>query len=299
MPMPTAGMGTAPPVGTMNISSCPMPPADASADAISALNAVNTLRLATGAGCMQLMAALDSSAQNHCKYNETNRSNAMCMPDGHDEVMSCTGFTGADVSAREKAAGYPVDQGVTEVLTTGGNPMEAVVSWVETLWHRIPVLDPWTSEMGWGSASGCDIIDFGRGKALAATSLVTVYPYDGQTAVPLSFDGRYESPMPPAPSTGWPSSAMINVYAQGIKVTEHTLTKDGDPTPLDHTWIDKDSSTIDAGYRGYLFSTSFIYGNKPFLANTKYRVKVVGTHTGGALNLEWSFTTGAAKAFGP
>jgi hypothetical protein len=175
--------------------------------------------------------------------------------------------------------------------------MQAVVGWVETLWHRIPVLDPWTSEMGWGSASGCDIIDFGKGTALAATSVVTVYPYDGQTAVPLSFSGR-ESPMPPAPSTGWPSSAMINVYAQSIKVTEHTLSKDGDPTPLPHTWIDKNSSTVDAGYRGYLLSTAFLYGDKPFIANTKYHVKVVGTHTGGAVNLDWSFTTGTAKPFG-
>jgi hypothetical protein len=41
--------------------------------------------------------------------------------------MSCLGFTGADVAAREKAAGYAVMQGATEVLVGGGTPMQAVV----------------------------------------------------------------------------------------------------------------------------------------------------------------------------
>jgi len=36
---------------------------------------------------------------------------------------------------------------------------------------------------------------------------------------------------------------------------------------------------------------------KPFTPNTKYRVKVTGTRTGGALNLEWTFTTGATNRF--
>jgi hypothetical protein len=40
-----------------------------------------------------------------------------------------------------------------------------------------------------------------------------------------------------------------------------------------------------------------MYANKPFTANTKYRVKLVGTITGGTLMREWTFTTGAASRF--
>jgi hypothetical protein len=217
----------------------------------------------------------------------------MCQPVGHDEVMGCMGFTGADVLAREKAAGYPGGIGVTEVLTQGGTPDQAVMGWINTLWHRIPMLDPWTTDMGWGAAKGCAIIDFGRGNMPAASDLVTVYPYDGQTDYITSFNGL-ESPQPPKPSTGWPSSSFISVYAQNIKVTEHTLTKEGDLTPLDHIWIDKNSMEVMAGYRGYLNVVAFMYGAKPFDPMTKYHVKVAGMHTGGNFNVEWSFMTGAA-----
>jgi uncharacterized protein YkwD len=293
----SGGMGApAQPVAGAKATMCSTAPADAPAEAVAAYNATNMWRLAVGSGCMTLVPALDKSAQSHCDYNASNMSDAMCVADAHGEVMSCMGFTGVDVQAREKAAGYNSAMGVTEVLTTGGTPEQAVKGWIDTLWHRIPMLDPWTSEMGWGNASGCDVIDFGRGSNVSPNSTVVVYPYDGQTGVPVSFDGRYESPMPPMPDSGWPSSAMINIYALAIKVTDHLLTKDGDPTPLDHKWIDETSTEIDAGYRGYLYNTAFLYGNKPFAANTKYRVKVSGTHSGGAIDLEWTFTTGARES---
>lgn len=288
------GMGMAPPVGTMDPSSCPAPPAGTSADAIAALNAVNKVRLKTGAGCMSQAPALSMSATSHCNYNATNASMSMCQPGGHSEVMSCMGFTGADVQARVKAAGYSGLAGVTEVLTQGGTPEQAVMGWVDTLWHRIPVLDPWTTDMGYGTATGCRVIDFGRGMTPAAKELVTVYPYDGQTDFPTSFNGL-ESPQPPMPSTGWPSGSFISVFAQNIQVTDHVLTLDSDPTPIEHIWIDKNSSTVMAGYRGYLSVVAFMYANKPLSPNTKYRAKVTGMHTGGTFNLEWTFTTGAGK----
>jgi hypothetical protein len=277
----------------MDPSMCPAPPAGAPADAIAAFNATNKMRLKTGAGCMNLVPALNMSATSHCAYNANNRSDTSCMAGGHNEVMSCMGFTGADVMARVKAAGYAGNAGITEVLTTGGTPEQAVMGWINTLWHRIPMLDPWTTDMGYGTAAGCDIIDFGRGTLGLPANVVTVYPYDGQTDFPTSFNGL-ESPQPPAPSTGWPSGSMISVYAQQIKVTDHVLTKDGDATPIENIWIDKNSPEVMAGYRGYLAITAFMYANKPLSPMTKYRVKVAGSHTGGDLNLEWTFTTGAA-----
>jgi uncharacterized protein YkwD len=288
----------APMAGTGDPAACPAAPAGSSNEAMQALMAVNAARVAAGSGCMNMIAALNMSALNHCKYNAANATNAMCVADAHGEQMSCMGFTGADVAAREKAAGYSAT-GATEVLTSYGNmPVQAVPSWINTVWHRIPMLDPWTTDMGYGGAAGCDVIDFGRGTTGAPTSTVVVYPYNGQTGVPPSFSGR-EGPMPPAPTTGFPSSYPINVYAQAISVTEHVLTKDGDSTPLDHVWMDGKSSNVDPGYRYYLLNTAFMYGNAPFAPNTKYRVKITGTHTGGALNLEWTFTTGVANPFGP
>ena len=276
---------------------CPDAPAGAPASAVQARTTLNQIRLAAGAGCMNLVAALDTSATAHCNYEAANGSNATCTSDPHGEVMSCTGYTGATAQAREIAAGYPAAMAYTEVLTTyGNNPVAAVPSWIDTVWHRIPLLDPWTTDMGYGGAARCDVIDIGRGTSSVPTDAVAVYPYDGQTNVPPTFSGL-EGPAPPAPSGGFPSSYPINIYAQRLSVTEHVLTKDGDTTPIDHLWLDAQSSLVSAGLKGYFTDTAFLYG-APFAPNTKYHVKIVGTHTGGALNKEWTFTTGATRPFG-
>jgi hypothetical protein len=288
-----SGSGANPPTTGM----CPAPPNGAPSNAVQAWTVLNQTRQAAGAGCMNLVTALDTSAQAHCNYEMANSGNTTCTSDPHGEVMSCTGFTGANVQAREFAAGYPQALAYTEVMTTfGNNPTAAVPSWIDTVFHRIPMLDPWNVDMGYGGATGCDVIDVGRGMSSMATNGVVVYPYDGQTNVPPAFSGS-EGPAPPAPPSGWPSSYPINIYAQGLSVTQHVLTKDGDSTPIDHLWLDVNSSQISAGLKGYFVDTAFLYG-APFALSTKYRVKIVGTHTGGALNVEWTFTTGAQRPFG-
>jgi hypothetical protein len=212
-------------------------------------------------------------------------------------VTGCTGFTGATAQAREIAAGYPNTLAYTEVANTyGNNPTLAVPSWIDTPFHRIPLLDPWTVDMGYGGAVGCDVIDIGRGKSTVPTNAIVVYPYDGQINVPPAWNGL-EAPAPPAPASGWPSSYPISVYSQGISVTEHVMTKDGDSTPLAHVWLDYQSSLVSSGLKGYFMNTALLYG-APFELSTKYRVKIAGTHTGGAFNMEWTFTTGAKRPFG-
>jgi hypothetical protein len=274
------------------MGTCPAAPSGTPANAVKAWQVLNQTRLAAGAGCMNVVTALVTSAQSYCTYEATNASNAMCVAQAHTEVMGCSGFTGANVQAREVAAGYPQNLAYTEVATTYGNdPTDAVPSWINTVFHRIPLLDPWTGDMGYGGATGCDAIDIGRGMSTVATNTVVVYPYDGQTNVPRSFSG-FEGPAPPAPSGGFPSAYPISIYAQGLSVTQHVVTKDGDSTPIDHLWLDQNSSQISAGLKGYFYDTAFMYG-APFAPNTKYRVQITGTHTGGTLDEQWSFTTGA------
>lgn len=258
---------------------------------------LNQTRLAMGSGCMNLVSALDKSAQAHCNYLAANAGNSTCTSDPHGEVTSCMGYTGADVQSREVAAGYPQQLAYTEVETTfGNNPMAALPNWIDTVFHRIPLLDPWTTDMGYGGATGCDVIDIGRGTSTIAATTIATYPYDGQTNVPPAWNGL-EGPAPPAPTGGFPSSYPIIIYAQGISVTQHVLTKDGDSTPIDHLWLDMNSSQIMAGLKGYFLDNGILYG-APFAVSTKYHVKIVGTFKGGTLDKEWSFTTAATKPFG-
>lgn len=272
---------------------CPAAPSGAPANPVTAYTVLNQIRVPAGSGCMNLVADLDTSAQAYCSYEASNASNQSCVATAHTEVTGCTGFTGADVQTREVAAGYPQSLAYTEVATTfGNNPAAAVPSWINTVFHRIPLLDPWTVDMGYGGATGCDAIDIGRGMSSIPTSTIVVYPYDGQTNVPTSFSGR-EGPQPPAPSGGYPSSYPVNIYAQSLSVTQHVLTKSGDSTPIVHLWLDKNSSNLQSGLQGYFLDTAFLYG-APFATNTKYQVQIVGTYSGGTLNKTWTFTTGSS-----
>lgn len=292
---PGAGAPVPPPTGDPDLSRCAPPPAAASETAIEAWTLVNELRLAAGAGCMNMVPELNLSAQLHCDYRALNRGNDACGVSAHTEVDGCPGFTAESVEAREIKAGYPVELAYTEVaLSYGDNPERAIPGWLVTPYHRIPILDPWTTDMGWGGGPGCDLINFGRGRAFVPDDTIVVYPYDGQTDVPLTFNGR-EAPAPPEPPGGWPSSYPVSIYAKDLNVTEHVLTKDGGDTPLEHRWLDSRSREV--GFlRAYFNTTAILYG-APFEPNTTYRVRMAGTHAGGELNVEWTFTTGASRPF--
>jgi hypothetical protein len=266
---------------------CPAPPAGASADAVTALDAENTLRVAMGVPCASLVLTLCTSAQNHCTYYTTNQGSTTCAAaSAHSEVSGCPGFTGADPGTRIKAAGY-TGMGWSECMAFMGNPAGAVKMFVDSVYHRVPVLSPWYTDMGYGGGTGCDTIDFGPGAAAAPKTLTAVYPYDGQTGVPLSFNGAQEGPTPPAPSAGWPSGYPVTLYGQGITVTAHQIVVDGTTTALPHIWLDGDS-TLGS-------SAKVLYTESPLSANTTYRVTVDGSNASGSLHFDWVFTTGAGS----
>jgi len=291
-PMGTSGAtgaaGAAGSPGPGSPTECPAPPDGTAAAAVTALNTINQLRVAAGAGCATFSQAIADGATKHCEYYAANSSNQMCIADPHSEVMACTGFTGTSFAARAKAAGY-TGSPAFEVMAFVNNPQSAVSTWVNSVWHRIPILSPWVTELGYGAATRCDTIDFGRGKPLPDTTIV-VYPYDGQTGLPTAFDGSREGPTPPIPSTGkWPSGPPISLYAKKATFTDHVLTKDGDTTPISHVWL-APATAADA-FKGFLTDVVFMYPDSPLTAATKYRVHIKGSAVGGAIDREWTFTT--------
>jgi hypothetical protein len=287
--LPAAESGGVP----VNPAECPAAPPDAPAQASMALAVVNNYRVPAGAGCATMVSQINASAAAHCAYYDMYMMNDMCIANPHLEVMGCAGFSGATPGDRMKTAGYTMFGG-GEVMAFVNSPQGAVDTWMNSIWHRVPIIDPWTTHLGYGNSTNCDTIDFGRGTTPAPANTVVVYPYDGQTNVPTAFNGQYEGPMPPTPPSGWPSSGPISVSAQKIVVSEHVLMKDGDPTPIEHVWLDSVAEIVAADMRRQLTNVVFMYANLPFAANTKYRVKIAGSYTGGALSKEWTFTTGAA-----
>ncbi len=267
-------------------TACPAPPGGASANAVLAYNLTNNTRRAMGLQCQTMVTTINTAAQNHCNYYSANRGVPMCVANAHGEVMSCSMFTGASFSTRMTAAGYRGSPSF-EVMAFVNNGTAATQMWIDSIWHRTPVLSPWTLDMGYGSATGCDTIDYGvgAGSSVPATTIAT-YPYANQTGVPVSFSGN-EGPPPPPPPTGWPSGYPITIYFRGTIAT-HTLTVDGSATEIPHTWLAPGAPES----MGLLSREFVMYAHRPLTAATRYRVRATGTAMGGgATSIDFVFTT--------
>jgi hypothetical protein len=297
----TGGAGTGGAVGTGGTSACPAPPTGVSTDAANAYALENDTRAAMGIPCAAMVTLLNTSASSHCDYYTQNLSSGATFggtacatkATAHNEVQGCDLFTGATPGAREKAAGY-TSSSWSEDMAFSANGAQAVQAWIDSVWHRTPILSPWTRDFGYGAAKSgsvlCDTMDFGPGTSTAST-VVATYPYSGQTGAPTSFDGSHEGPAPPAPPSGWPSGYPIHVYAQKATVTTHEIRSGGcTGTALAHQWITPGGP----GDPGLLRNEQILYADAPLQAKTSYCVIVQGTQAttpAQPLDLSWTFTT--------
>jgi hypothetical protein len=262
-------------------AACPAPPG-ASVQAVAALTRQNTNRAGMGLACANMIPTINTSAQKHCDYYVADKGVTMCVANPHVEVSGCSLFVAANFDARMRAAGYTGSQR-SEVMAFFGDGARAMQIWIDSVYHRTPVLDPWLRDMGYGGGTGCDTVDLGVGTGLPPSSTIAVFPFANQTGVPTSFDGRQEGPMPPTPSSGWPSGYPIHIYVRQATITSHTLTKDSDTVAIPHVWITSADPLL-------LGDAYVMYANTPLAAATKYRVQVAGSN-GAAFNLNWTFTT--------
>jgi len=176
-----------------------------------------------------------------------------------------------------------------EIMTFIADPEAAVHGWAETLYHRIPIVDPNSFETGYGRATGndaaCDTMDFSGGGE-ADKDLDAIYPFDGQVGVGVSWDG-HENPQPPVPPTGYPSGPIITITAPtgvDLQVTSHQLLG-----PDDQEIEIMATGTMDSDM---LSRTTAIYAHDPLQNFTTYTVKMSGTRSGASWERSWSFTTG-------
>lgn len=265
---------------------CPPPPG-AAPQALAALMVTNERRAEMGLQCQTMITTINTAAENHCRYFEANQPNRRCIANPHGEVDGCDLFVANSFATRMRTAGY-TGSPAFEVMAFSNDGASATNQWIDSIWHRIPVLSPWVGDMGYGGATGCDTIDYGTGAGAGVPDTATAtYPYANQTEVPTRFLGN-EGPPPPPPPTGWPSGYPITIYMQGTFMT-HTLTVEGSQTNIDHVWL----TPGDPRSMGLLRNEAFIYSHEPLLSRTRYHVRVTGMLRGGTpKTFDFSFTTG-------
>jgi uncharacterized protein YkwD len=251
-------------------------------EAAKAYDRVNSYRRRLRLPCMSFVPEIAAAAAAHCEYYAANRG--PCTADPHGELDTCRGFRGARFNERMFHTGYDGEPAY-ETMAYTGNGARAVDLWVDSVWHRIPILSPWVKDLGYGGNRGCDTMNFGWAAGHSTAGPVT-YPYNGQTEVPLLFDGSVESPPLPRPPNGWPSGYPIIIYAEALEVETHLLLDDR-RKPVPHTWIAPDSPEG----RGILRREMVMYADTALEPSTAYVVRLEGRRGGWPVRIEWTFAT--------
>ncbi|MDF2627309.1 MAG: putative S-layer associated protein [Symbiobacteriaceae bacterium] len=153
---------------------------------LRALERVNAYRKAAGQSPLNYDNSLGAAAAGHARYLVQNPDQTAI--NAHGQTVGTPLFFGATPGARVNFFAY--GGGVQEIIAFAGRAEDAVDEWMATLYHRLPIIYPGNTEMGYGLAGqGTEIVNvLEAGPALAGGGAV-VWPYPGQEDVPTAWDG--------------------------------------------------------------------------------------------------------------
>lgn len=281
-----------PPQTSTCVTSTPGVPVATGDTAKDGFNWFNYRRAAIGLTMLSCNQMLMTAAAGHSNYLMLNNVVS------HDQVSGNPGFTGLHVSDRMAAAGYILNAPYAygEVISavsdrSGSTHAEELIA---AIYHRFIIFEPKFKEMGSGAATRSDgytyfTTDMAATNGLAAglgLGKIVVYPYDGQTSIPTSFDSDTESPdpVPNQNTVGYPVSVHADITAT-ITVTSFTIKP--------HSGLQMSTrvvSNTDEDPAGRLHAVAIV----PLAVlspGTTYDVSFSGTVDGTAVTKNWSFTT--------
>ena len=251
-----------------------------------ALATVNRYRRLAGLGPVTSSTVIHQSALAHAFYTFFNGALASIRDLGiHKEDASGQGYVGDNVLTRAQHFGYP-QRSMAEVITHRADPAAAVSDWIDSVYHRFPLLRADLLELGYGDAylgpMTVQVMDMSYRET--ASGLVILYPADNQVNVPAAFNGN-EIP-DPAPNAsypiGYPVSATFDRNAK-VTITGFHL-RDPSGTLLPGISLQPSNET----------ENSFAFlANTPLQAGTTYSAELTYTLNGVAGHKLWHFSTAA------
>ena len=257
-----------------------------------ALAVVNTTRRTAGLPPVQLDDRLGAAAAAHSFYWLFNQARPSQKGLGiHGETPGTPGFVGAGVYDRDNAFGWR-DGPVGEDITHRGTPEAAVSDWVDSVYHRFPILRPDLKVIGFGDAVMLSLpiedMEFGFSGPPATHATPVRYPADGQSGVPASFfDNELPDPVPAGASkvTGYPVTVTFD-RRSAVHMASFSLTGPGGAAvPLVAVQAPSDATE----------NSAFLLPGAPLTAGARYTAHIVATVDGSAYDSVWSFTAAAAK----
>ncbi len=256
---------------------------------------INYYRAMAGLADVTIEASLNAAANSHGLYVIDN------LNAGHFESNKRHRyFTGEMPWDRTRYFGY-MSPMVAENIHFLESHIGAVDDWMDSLYHRLPIINPMYAHVGYGFASKNDkrvnVLEIGAVRYSNLSKGTVMYPVDGQRGVPLTWSGReHPDPLRLYPEADGPGGYPITLLVTGDGIEKVQL---------------KNASIVGAG-TGELDFYSFdslrdseLLGSnaialipKDALApGTTYKVNMVfdviyGDGEKENIKKEWNFTTG-------
>ncbi len=255
-----------------------------------ALAAVNATRRAAGLPAVTLDERLMSAAVAHSFYWLFNQARPSQQGLGiHGETPGTPGFAGSGVYDRDNVFGW-ADGPVGEDITHVGTPEAAVGDWVDSVYHRFPILRPDLRVIGYADAAmlTLPIEDMEFGFSGSPGSAPVRYPADGAGGVPASFfDNELPDPVPAGAArvTGYPVT-MTFPRGATVRVSSFTLTGPGGAA-VSLVAVQAPSDQTE--------NSAFLLPASPLAAGARYTAHMVAVVDGAAYDSVWSFTAAAAS----
>ncbi|TMC45153.1 MAG: hypothetical protein E6J25_02935 [Chloroflexi bacterium] len=247
-----------------------------------ALDTVNRYRRLAGLAPVTGSAVIHRAALAHAFYTFFNGTLPSIRDLGiHKEESAGQGYTGDNVLTRAQHFGYP-QRSMAEVITHRSEPAGAVGDWIDSVYHRIPLLRADLVEVGYGDAYlgplTVQVMDMSYREV--ASGRIILYPAPNQTSVPVAFNGN-EIP-DPAPNASYPIGYPVTAtFDRNARVGAFHLR---DPSGADLPGISLQP--------GNETENSFAFlANVPLKPGTIYTADLTYTLNGKAGHLVWKFTT--------
>lgn len=252
---------------------------------IGGLARINEARAAIGVPALKRHAALDAAATAHANYYKANFGDPSLTGMGlHYEDATKPGFTGADFAARAKKAGY--SGSVNENIGLSGNLLVSIEWFLDTVNHRLPLIDPRYTDIGFGVINDgkvkIEVIDLGTIVYRSTIDPVwEPWPPPDSTGINPRFDGEGNLTLAGVTyPSGYPITLKYN-GASKVAFTAARLTAGGAAVP----------SIAQVGSGFMTRNTYIIVGARPLQPGTTFVIAIDGTLDGVPFTRTWSFTT--------
>ncbi|MDI6706962.1 MAG: stalk domain-containing protein [Bacillota bacterium] len=256
---------------------------------------INIYRSIAGLSPVTVNKNINAAAYNHAQYLTVNTN------DGHYENDKSNKFFSGELPW-DRAAYFGYFSPMTaENLHFVSSHIAAVDDWMDSVYHRFPIINPIFTDIGYGYAKKgerhINVLDVGAPKYSNLEQQIVVYPADGQRGVPLTWSGLEDpDPLRLYPEADGPGGYPITLMLSGDRVESVGLVKSSVTGP-----DGKNEQIYTFDFKNDPAMTDklaiAIIPKKKLVPNAQYRVSITGEikyndAAAETFTKEWSFTTG-------